>query len=55
MKKTIKIIIRHIVLALLAFFWLIPIIWLVATSFSAHKGMATNSFFPKQWSIDNYV
>ncbi len=55
MKKTIKLIIRHIVLALLALFWLIPIIWLVVTSFSAHKGLATNNFFPKQWSFDNYV
>ena len=33
MKKTVNIIVRHIVLALLAFIWLIPIIWLVVTSF----------------------
>ena len=30
-KKTWKIIVRHLVLALLAIIWLIPIVWLVAT------------------------
>lgn len=55
MKKTIKLIIRHIVLALLAFVWLIPIIWLVVTSLSANKGIDTTHFFPEQWSLDNYA
>lgn len=54
MKKTWKIVGRHIVLALLALFWLIPIIWLVATSFSAYRGVNTAHFFPENWSIDNY-
>jgi arabinogalactan oligomer/maltooligosaccharide transport system permease protein len=54
MKKTWKIVVRHIVLALLALFWLIPIIWLVATSFSAYRGVNTAHFFPENWSIDNY-
>ena len=30
-KKTWKIIVRHLVLALLAIIWLIPIVWLVVT------------------------
>jgi arabinogalactan oligomer/maltooligosaccharide transport system permease protein len=54
MKKTWKIVVRHIVLTLLALFWLIPIIWLVATSFSAYRGVNTAHFFPENWSIDNY-
>ena len=37
-KKTWNIIIRHVVLALLAFIWLIPIVWLIVTSLSATKG-----------------
>jgi arabinogalactan oligomer/maltooligosaccharide transport system permease protein len=54
MTKKWKVVVRHIVLALLAFFWLIPIIWLVATSLSAYKGINTAHFFPEKWSLDNY-
>ncbi len=38
MKKTINSILRHLVLLLLAVVWLIPILWLFVTSFSAYKG-----------------
>ena len=55
MKKTIKLVIRHIVLALLALIWLIPIIWLVFNSLSANKGVNTQYFIPKEWSLDNYI
>ena len=55
MKKKLKLIGRHVVLALLAGFWLIPIVWLFVSSLSADKGMNTMRFFPKEWSIDNYV
>jgi len=46
---------RHIVLALVALFWLIPIIWLVVTSFSDYDGMNTSHFFPEVWSTRHYV
>lgn len=45
---------HHIMLAALAFVWLIPIVWLVVTSFSAYPGRNTTSFFPKEWSFDAY-
>lgn len=54
MKKTLNIIIRHLVLAFLAIVWLIPILWLVVTSFSAYRGINTSHFFPENWSLDNY-
>ena len=54
MKKTVSMIIRHVVLAFLAVVWLIPILWLVVTSFSAYKGINTSHFFPEVWSLDNY-
>lgn len=54
MKKTINFAIRHIVLLFLATFWLIPIVWLVATSFSGYRGINTSKFFPETWSLDNY-
>lgn len=47
-------ILRHVVLAFLAVVWLIPILWLVVTSFSAYKGINTSHFFPENWSLDNY-
>lgn len=61
MKKTIKenrtstIVLHNILIGVLAFFWLIPIIWLLCTSFSAYEGMNTSTFFPEQWSIANYI
>ena len=45
-KKTWKIIVRHLVLALLAIIWLIPIVWLVVTSLSTTKGVSYQHFFP---------
>lgn len=54
MKKTVDFVLRHAVLALLAVIWLIPILWLVVTSFSGYKGINTSHFFPQEWSMDNY-
>lgn len=53
-KKTWNIIIRHIVLAFLAFIWLVPIVWLFVTSLSTVKGVSGKNFFPKHWTLANY-
>ena len=53
-KKTWKIIVRHLVLALLAVIWLIPIVWLVVTSLSTTKGVSYQHFFPEHWTLANY-
>ncbi len=53
-KKTLSVIAHNLLIAFLAFVWLIPIIWLVVTSFSAYTGMNTSTFFPKEWSISAY-
>lgn len=50
-----SIIIHNVIIGVLAAIWLIPIVWLLCTSFSAFDGMNTSSFFPKQWSISHYV
>ena len=55
MKKQLKIVGKHMLLALLAFIWLIPIVWLLVTSFSSYKGINTLHFFPQRWSLDNYM
>lgn len=53
-KSPIYLFIKHLLLAIVAFIWLIPIIWLVVTSFSANKGINIAHFFPQKWSLDNY-
>lgn len=55
MKKTIKSIIRHLILLFLSVIWLIPILWLFVTSFSGYKGINTSHFFPETWTLDNYA
>ena len=54
MKKSIGLVLRHVFIALLATFWLIPIIWLLVTSFSGYKGVNYSHFFPTTWSLANY-
>ena len=54
MKRKTKAVLHNVFLAVLAFIWLVPIVWLVVTSFSAYTGMNTSTFFPKEWSINNY-
>ena len=54
MKKTMKSVLRHVVLLFLAAVWLVPILWLVVTSFSGYKGINTAHFFPETWSLNNF-
>lgn len=53
-KKFGKYLSHNLVLFILAFIWLIPIVWLICTSFSDYSGMNTSTFFPKVWSIKHY-
>lgn len=54
MKKVVNPILRHVFLVILAVIWLVPIVWLLVTSFSGYKGINTAHFFPQTWSLDNY-
>lgn len=55
MKKTVKIVWRHVLLAFLSIVWLFPVLWLLVTSFSGYKGINTFEFFPKEWTWNNYI
>ena len=44
----------HALLAVLAFIWVAPVLWVVMTSFRAEKGSYVSSFFPKAFTLDNY-
>ncbi len=52
--RTSRIIGHNVLIGVLAFIWLIPIVWLVCTSFSSYPGMNTSTFFPKEWSLIHY-
>ncbi|MCI5873084.1 MAG: ABC transporter permease subunit [Clostridiales bacterium] len=54
-KKIISSVLLHVVLTVLAVIWLVPIIWLVVTSFSGYDGMNTSRFFPENWTLHNYT
>ncbi len=45
----------HLLLAVLAFIWIMPIIWIVLTSFRAEPGSYVNTFFPKGYTLNNYI
>ena len=45
---------RHLVLLFLACLWLVPILWLVVTSFGVDKGPNLSTFFPSAYTLDHY-
>lgn len=53
-KRLVQDILRHVFLLLLVTIWLVPIVWLVATSFSAFDGRDMSHFFPETWSLIQY-
>ena len=54
MKKVVAPTVRHLVLTILAVFWLIPILWLALTSFSTNEGINISHFFPETYTLNNY-
>lgn len=45
----------HVSLAILAFIWVFPIVWVVLTSFRAEKGSYVSTFLPRSYTLDNYI
>lgn len=54
-RKIIGNIFVHVILAILAFIWVLPIIWVVLTSFRKERGSYVTTFFPKNYTFDNYI
>ena len=52
--KIVRLTVRHVVLAALAAFWLIPILWLVLNAFSVDKGPNLSHFFPQAFTLDHF-
>ena len=53
-KRVINVLI-HVLLAVLAIIWLLPILWIVLTSFRAEPSAYTLTFLPQGYTINNYV
>lgn len=45
----------HAFLAVLAAIWVLPIFWIVLTSFRKEPGSYVSSFFPKGYTLNNYI
>ncbi|MBQ5340680.1 MAG: sugar ABC transporter permease [Oscillospiraceae bacterium] len=45
----------HLLLAVLSLIWVMPIVWIVLTSFRAEKGAYTSTFLPQGYTLDNYI
>ena len=45
----------HVILAVLAAIWVLPIAWVILTSFRAEKGSYVSTFLPQGYTIANYV
>lgn len=44
----------YLVLIVLSVIWLVPIVWVILTSFRGETGTYTPYFFPKTYTLDNY-
>ena len=45
----------HVFLAMLAAVWVLPIFWIILTSFRAEQGSYVSTFFPKGYTLANYI
>ena len=53
-QRTTNIIIQ-IVLLVLGLMWILPLLWIILTSFRAEPGSYTSYFWPKGFTLDNYT
>ena len=54
-RKTFVNVLIHLFLAVLSFIWVLPIFWVILTSFRGEKGSYVKTFFPKTYTLGNYV
>ena len=54
-KKKVTNVLVHLFLTILSVIWVFPIFWVVLTSFRGEKGSYVTTFFPKTYTINNYV
>lgn len=55
LKKYFKETVVHGILAILGFIWILPIFFVILTSFRGESGSYKSYIFPKQYTLDNYI
>lgn len=45
----------YTVLSVMSLFWLLPVLWLLVSSFRGEPGAYTEYIMPKQWTLSNYT
>lgn len=48
-------VLSHALLILLSVIWILPIVWVVLESFNKNSGPYNETFFPTEYTFDNYV
>lgn len=54
-KKKLKTILVNGELLLVSLIVLIPVVWIIMSSFNKGQGLSTASFLPKEFTLDNYI
>ena len=54
-KKIVVNSIVHACLSVMVFVWLLPVAWVIITSFRDEKGAGFKTFFPEKWTFNNYI
>jgi len=54
-KKKISNMVVHILLGIIAFIWVVPLFWILITSFRAQKGSYVSTLLPQNLTFDNYI
>ena len=55
LRKRCSAIALNALIAVLAILWLVPVFWLVVSSFRAEQGAYTSYLWPKGFTLHNYV
>jgi arabinogalactan oligomer / maltooligosaccharide transport system permease protein len=54
MKKRVSSILNHLLMFFLIAIWLLPILWIILASFKEGQGFVSTSFFPENFTLENY-
>ncbi len=54
-KRTIANAIVYIILTILSIIWILPLLWIVMTSFSGEEATFIDHVIPTSWTFDNYI
>lgn len=54
-RRQVSLIFRQILLALLAILWILPIVWIILSSFSYNNTGFVSTFLPEKYTLQNYI